>query len=59
MWIGNRKAAATAFAAERTRLYAGDLLAGPSCRLVDGIAADSVVEIGVEGIGTLELRIAL
>ena len=51
-------AAATAFAAERTRLYPGDLLAGPSCGLVDGIAPGSVVEVGVDGIGTLELRIA-
>ena len=51
-------AAATAFAAERTRLYPGDLLAGPSCGLVDGIAPGSVVEVGVDGIGALELRIA-
>jgi len=51
-------AAATAFAAGRTRLYPGDLLAGPSCGLVDGIAQGSVVELGVGGIGALELRIA-
>jgi 2-keto-4-pentenoate hydratase/2-oxohepta-3-ene-1,7-dioic acid hydratase in catechol pathway len=50
--------AATALAAERTRLYSGDLIAGPSCGLVDGIAPGSVVEVVVDGIGTLGLRIA-
>jgi hypothetical protein len=49
---------ATALAAERTRLYPGDLVAGPTCGLVDGIAPGSAVEVGVDGIGTLELRIA-
>jgi hypothetical protein len=50
--------AATALAAERTRLYPGDLLAGPSCSLVEGIGPGSIVEVEVDGIGTLELRIA-
>ena len=50
--------AAIALAAERTRLYPGDLVAGPSCGLVDGIAPGSVVEVAVDRIGILGLRIA-
>ena len=45
--------AAFALAAERTRLYPGDLIAGPACGLVEGIAPGSAVEIDVEGIGVL------
>jgi len=49
--------AAAAFAAERTRLYAGDLVAGPSCGLVDEIVRGTVVDIAVDGIGMLAQRI--
>ncbi len=50
--------AAVAFAALGTRLYPGDLLAGPTCGLVEGIAPGGAVEIEVDGIGTLEHRVA-
>jgi Rv2993c-like, N-terminal len=49
--------AAAAFAAERTRLYAGDLVAGPSFGLVNEIVRGTVVEIAVDGIGALAQRI--
>ena len=49
--------AAAALAAERTRLYAGDLVAGPSCGLVDEIVRGTVVDIAVDGIGMLAQRI--
>ena len=48
----------SAFAAAGTRLYPGDLLAGPTAGCVEGIAHGSAVEIEVEGIGTLEQRVA-
>jgi hypothetical protein len=48
---------ALALAAERTRLYPGDLVAGPACGLVEGIAPGSGVEIEVDGIGVLEQRV--
>jgi hypothetical protein len=47
--------AAVAFAAERTRLYPGDLLAGPACGFVEAVGR--IAEIEVAGIGTLEQRI--
>lgn len=50
--------AARTLAAEGTRLYSGDLLAGPSCGLIEGVGPGSVVEIEVDGIGTLEQRVA-
>jgi Fumarylacetoacetate (FAA) hydrolase family/Rv2993c-like, N-terminal len=50
--------AAVSLAAARTRLYPGDVIAGPSCGLVDGIGPGSLVEFGMDDIGTLELRIA-
>jgi len=46
--------AAVALAAERTRLYPGDLLAGPSCGMVEGVARGRLVEIEVDGFGVLE-----
>jgi hypothetical protein len=46
--------AALALAAEGTRLYPGDLIAGPACGLVEEIARGSRVEVEVEGIGVLE-----
>jgi hypothetical protein len=49
--------AAVALAAERTKLYPGDLLAGPGCGLVEGIAPGSAVEVEVNGIGVLEQRV--
>jgi hypothetical protein len=49
--------AAVAFAALGTRVYPGDLLAGPTCGLVEGVAPGSAVEIEVAGIGTLEHRV--
>lgn len=51
--------AAVTFAAERTRLFPGDLLAGPSCGVVGGIGPGRSAEIEVDGIGTLEQRISL
>jgi len=50
--------AALSFAALGTRLYPGDLLAGPTCGLVEGIAPGSMVEVEVDGIGILEQRVA-
>lgn len=50
--------AARTLATEGTKLYAGDLIAGPSCGLIEGIAPGSLVEIEVDGIGTLEQRVA-
>ena len=44
---------ALALAGERTRLYPGDLIAGPACGLVEGINPGSAVEIEVDGIGVL------
>jgi fumarylacetoacetase-like protein len=49
--------AALALAAERTRLYPGDLIAGPACGLVEGVARGSTVEIDVDGIGVLAQKI--
>ena len=43
-------------AAERTRLYPGDLLAGPSCGLVEAIAPGVAVEVDVDGIGDARRR---
>jgi len=50
--------AATSLASKGTRLYAGDLLAGPSCGLVETVAPGSGVLIDVDGIGVLEHRTA-
>ena len=50
--------AAVAFAADGTRLYPGDVLAGPTCGLVDGIATGAEVEVEVAGIGVLRQRVA-
>lgn len=49
--------AARVLAARGTRLYPGDLLAGPACGSVE-VAPGSVVEIEVDGIGVLEQRVA-
>ena len=46
--------AARDLAAERTRLYPGDLLVGPPLGAVDGIVPGNVVEVEVPGIGVLE-----
>jgi hypothetical protein len=51
-------AAAAVHAADRTRLYPGDLLAGPPCGVVEDIVAGSAVTVRVDDIGTLELRVA-
>ena len=50
--------AAVSLAAEGTKLYPGDLLAGPGAVLVEEIAPGSRVELEVDGIGVLEQRIA-
>lgn len=50
-------AGAVALAALGTRLYPGDLLAGPTCGLVEGIAPGSAVGIEMDGIGALEHRV--
>lgn len=49
--------AARAFAAENTRLVAGDLLASPALGSVE-VSAEGEVAIEVEGVGTLEQRVA-
>ena len=49
--------AAVALTAERTRLYPGDLLAGPICGLVERVAAGSAVEVEAGGVGVLEQRV--
>ena len=46
--------AAISVAGDRTRLFPGDLIAGPACGLVEGIARGSTVEVDVDGIGVLE-----
>ena len=50
--------AAVALAADGTKLYPGDLIAGPSAGVVEEIGPGSLVEIEVDGIGVLEQRIA-
>ncbi len=49
-------AAAVAFAAQNTMLYPGDLLAGPASE--PHPVEDGHVEIEIEGVGTLEQRVA-
>jgi len=51
-------AAAVSLAADGTRLYPGDLIAGPGPALVEEIAPGSRVELDVDGLGVLEQRIA-
>jgi hypothetical protein len=46
-------------AAERTRLYPGDLVAGPMCGLVDGVTVGSAAEVETGGIGVLEQRVGV
>ena len=50
--------AAVALAAEGTRLFAGDLIAGPGAAVVEEIAPGARVELEVDGIGVLEQRLA-
>jgi hypothetical protein len=50
--------AAVALAAEGTRLYAGDLIAGPGAAGVEEVAPGGRVELEVDRIGVLEQRIA-
>jgi hypothetical protein len=50
--------AALALAADRTRLYPGDLVAGPSCGLVQGITPGAVVELEAAEIGTLVAKVS-
>ncbi|HJR96120.1 MAG TPA: hypothetical protein VJ807_11870, partial [Gaiellaceae bacterium] len=50
--------AAVALAADGTRLFAGDLIAGPGTAVVEEIAPGARVELEVDGIGVLELLIA-
>jgi hypothetical protein len=40
-------------AGDRTRLYPGDLVVGPACKLVEGLGPGDAVEIEVDGIGVL------
>jgi len=49
---------AVGLAADRTKLYPGDLVAGPSCGVVEPIAPGVAVEVVVERIGTLDAFIA-
>ena len=49
--------AATTLAAARTHLYPGDVLAGPAREVREAEAGDAV-SVTVEGIGTLEQRVA-
>jgi hypothetical protein len=50
--------AAAALAAEGTALYPGDILGGPALEVRDGIGAGERVALEIEGIGTLEQRVA-
>ena len=50
-------AAAVSLAADGTRLYPGDLIAGPGSAVVDEVAPGSRVELEVDGIGVLEQQI--
>ena len=50
--------AAIALAAEGTRLYPGDVVAGPTGGVVGDIRAGAVVEVEVGGIGVLTQRVA-
>lgn len=49
--------AAVSLAAEGTKLYPGDLIAGPGTAEVAGLAPGSLVEIDVDGIGMLAQRV--
>ena len=49
---------AIALAADGTRLYPGDVVAGPTYGLVDGIPGGAAVEVEVVGIGVLRQRAA-
>jgi hypothetical protein len=51
-------AAATALAAAGTALYPGDILAGPALEECVGVAAGATVSLEIDGIGTLEQRVA-
>jgi 2-keto-4-pentenoate hydratase/2-oxohepta-3-ene-1,7-dioic acid hydratase in catechol pathway len=50
--------AATALAAAGTTLFAGDVLAAPSLDVGNGVNAGETVALEIEGIGTLEQRVA-
>jgi hypothetical protein len=50
--------AALALAAEGTRLFPGDLLAGPYAAAMEGIGAGAEVEVECDGIGVLAQRVA-
>ncbi len=50
--------AATALAAAGTTLFAGDVLAAPSLDAGNGVNAGETVALEIEGIGTLEQRVA-
>ena len=50
--------AATALAAAGTTLFAGDVLAGPARDAGNGVEAGETVALEIEGIGTLEQRVA-
>ena len=49
---------AVGLAADRTKLYPGDLVAGPSCGVVEPIAPGVTVEVVVDGIGELDAVVA-
>ena len=49
---------AVGLAADRTKLYPGDLVSGPSCGVVEPIAPGVAVEVVVQRIGTLDAFIA-
>jgi len=49
---------AIALAADGTKLYAGDLVAGPSCGVVEAIAPGITVDVLVDGIGELDAVVA-
>ena len=49
---------AIALAAEGTKLYAGDLVAGPSCGVVEAIAPGIAVDVLVDEIGELDAVVA-
>jgi hypothetical protein len=49
---------AVRLAADRTKLYPGDVVAGPSCGVVEPVAPRAAVEIVVDGNGTLDAVVA-
>jgi 2-keto-4-pentenoate hydratase/2-oxohepta-3-ene-1,7-dioic acid hydratase in catechol pathway len=50
--------AALDLAADGTRLFPGDIVAGPTCGVVEDVPAGAEVDVEVEGVGVLSHRVA-